>query len=121
MGYDEKEEAHFVTRKCLKQSEGIPYKDMVIFYRTNAQSGTFEDQFLYMHFPYLIIGGVSFYQRKEIKDILAFLRMVHSGADFIAFARTINFPKRGVGEASLEKLISHASLENMPIFDFCED
>lgn len=119
-GYDEQEEARFVARKIRFHHEqnGIPYNQMVVFYRTNAQSRPLEDQLLHVKLPYIIVGGISFYQRKEIKDILAFLRLIHSEADYIAFARTINLPKRGIGEATLEKLVAHAMLENMPIVAF---
>ncbi len=121
VGYDEREEARFVTRQIRKhyQEENIPLKEMVIFYRTNAQSRVFEDQLLSQHIPYIIYGGISFYQRREIKDILAFMRMVQSGADFVSFARTINIPKRGIGEASLDKIRLAAQNYNLPIFDFC--
>jgi DNA helicase-2/ATP-dependent DNA helicase PcrA len=71
--------------------------------------------------PYVIVGGISFYQRREIKDILSFLRLAVSGSDYIAFARTINLPKRGIGDASLEKL-RRASLENnLPILQLCRE
>lgn len=121
VGYDEREEARFVTRQVRKhyEEETIPLREMVIFYRTNAQSRVFEDQLLSQHIPYIIYGGVSFYQRREIKDILAFMRMVQSGADFVSFARTINIPKRGIGETSLEKIRVAAQNYNLPIFDFC--
>lgn len=121
VGYDEKEEARFVARQIRKfhESQGVPLKEMVVFYRTNAQSRPFEDQLLSQGLPYIIYGGVSFYQRREVKDILAFLRMVHSGSDFVSFARTINLPKRGIGEVTLEKIRLGAAAENMPIYDFC--
>lgn len=121
VGYDEREEARFVSRQVRKhyQDENIPLREMVIFYRTNAQSRVFEDQLLTQQIPYVIYGGVSFYQRREIKDILAFMRMVQSGADFVSFSRTINIPKRGIGEASLDKIRLAAQNVNLPIFDFC--
>ncbi|MGK5594358.1 MAG: ATP-dependent helicase [Parachlamydiaceae bacterium] len=119
-GYDEQEEARFVARRLRFHHEehGIPYNQMVVFYRTNAQSRPLEDQLLAVKLPYTIVGGISFYQRKEIKDILAFLRLVHSNADYIAFARAINIPKRGVGDVTLDKLATHAMLESLPIFDY---
>jgi len=93
---------------------------MVVFYRTNFQSRVFEDRFLFNRTPYVIVGGISFYQRREIKDILSFLRMVHSGSDFISFARTINLPKRGIGAATIEKIRIAANSENVSIFALCE-
>lgn len=102
----EREEAHFVIERLLQHHrlDHIPFKECVIFYRTNFQSRLFEDAFLKHKIPYLIIGGLSFYQRKEIKDILAFLRIIIGGGDFLAFSRTINLPKRGLGETTLIKL-----------------
>jgi DNA helicase-2/ATP-dependent DNA helicase PcrA len=94
---------------------------MAIFYRTNAQSRTFEDALLARRIDYQIIGGLSFYQRREIKDVLAYLKMVISNTDLISFLRTINLPRRGLGIATLEKLVEAASARAMPIFTFCEE
>lgn len=120
--YDDREEASFVVRKMRSHHENqqIPYKQMVVFYRTNAQSRAFEDQLLFLRIPYIIVGGISFYQRKEIKDILGFLRLVHSSADTVAFSRMIHIPKRGVGEATVEKLSSGSSAEGMPLLIYCK-
>jgi DNA helicase-2/ATP-dependent DNA helicase PcrA len=110
-------EADFVVRQILKL--GIPLSDCVIFYRTNFQSRVFEDALLRQKVPYIIIGGLSFYQRREIKDILAILRLVIGGADYIAFARTINLPKRGLGEAALEKFKEISENQGLSILDTC--
>jgi len=117
----ERDEANFVTEMIHYHHEKhqVPLKEMVIFYRTNAQSRAFEDRFLFSRTSYVIVGGISFYQRREIKDILAFLRMVHSGADFISFSRTINIPKRGIGDATVEKIRVGATNENLSILDYC--
>lgn len=121
IGQDEKSEADFVaTQVEFHRVQSIPLKEMAVFYRTNAQSRIFEDYFLYRGIPYIIIGGVSFYQRKEIKDILAYLRISQSGADYISFIRTINLPKRGLGEATIEKIRHHSTQENMTILGYCE-
>lgn len=106
--FSDRDEAQFVLDKIryYHEHKKIPLKDIVIFYRTNAQSRVFEDRLLFNRVPYTIVGGLSYYQRREIKDILAFLRMVQSGADFISFVRTINLPKRGIGEATLQKFRS---------------
>jgi DNA helicase-2/ATP-dependent DNA helicase PcrA len=103
---NEHAEANFVIERILKHHrlENIPLKECVIFYRTNFQSRVFEDALLRERIPYVIIGGLSFYQRREIKDLLSLLRLVTSGSDYLAFSRTINLPKRGIGEATLEKL-----------------
>lgn len=122
VGQDDREESQFVAKQMSyhREEHHIPLKEMVVFYRTNAQSRVFEDQLLNEGIPYVIVGGISFYQRREIKDILAFLRMVHSGADFIAFSRTINLPKRGFGDTSIEKIRIGAAEEGMTILAYCE-
>lgn len=101
---DERQEAAFVSGRIEQFYGRFPLKEMVIFYRTNFQSRAFEDALLRKRIPYIIVGGISFYQRKEIKDILAFLRLIQSDADMISFFRTINIPKRGFGEATLERI-----------------
>ncbi len=113
------QEAEFVARKIIHYHTDFPLEECVIFYRTNFQSRIFEDMLLKVKIPYVIIGGVSFYQRREIKDILSLLRIVLAGADFIALARTINIPKRGLGEKALEKIREGASQAGMPLLDFC--
>lgn len=118
---NEKQEAEFVANKIFKHALDLPLNEIAIFYRTNAQSRPFEDALLAHRITYQIIGGLSFYQRREIKDILAYLKMVLSNTDLISFLRTINLPKRGLGAATLEKLVEAASQRNMPIFTFCEE
>jgi len=106
----EKEEADYVVREIehLHHFHKIPLSNMTIFYRTNFQSRIFEDFLLRRQIPYIIVGGMSFYQRKEIKDVLAFLRMVESDTDAISFARTVNLPKRGIGPTTLEKIFNES-------------
>ena len=113
-------EAEFIVRKILKYQANFSLSDCVIFYRTNFQSRIFEDMLLKLKVPYMIIGGLSFYQRREIKDILSLLRIVLGGADFIALQRTINIPKRGLGNAAVEKLQEGAAAATLPIFDYCQ-
>ena len=117
---NEKEEALFVVEELLRKTreEHIPLKECVIFYRTNSQSRAFEDALLRYRVPYVIYGGLSFYQRREIKDILALLRMVVSDSDYLAFARTINLPKRGIGKTTLVKLRDAAFENALPIMTF---
>lgn len=114
-------EAYFVGEQILRHYHynQIPLKQNVVFYRTNAQSRSFEDYFLKRRIPYVVVGGLSFYQRKEIKDILAWLRVVYSDADYISFLRTINLPKRGLGENSIDKLYQGALSEGLSIIEFC--
>jgi len=115
-------EADFVVEQArkLRALHGIPLHDMCIFYRTNAQSRVLEDVLLAARMPYQIIGGLSFYQRREIKDLLAFLRMVASDCDAMSFARTINLPKRGIGDTTVAKLIQAASAEGIALLQFCQ-
>lgn len=119
----ERGEAEFLVEQIRYHYDqhDIPLNQMAVFYRTNAQSRALEDRLLARRIPYVIVGGISFYQRREIKDILAFLRMVHSGSDFISFSRTINIPKRGIGDSTLEKIRLAASQENLSILKFCEE
>jgi len=120
---NEKKEAEFVMEKIGKHrlDQRISLDEMVIFYRTNAQSRIFEDALLARRIPYQMIGGLSFYQRKEIKDMIAFLRMVQSGADYLSFMRTINIPKKGLGLTTVKKIVDAASSKGISIFSFCEE
>lgn len=123
IGQNERQEAQFVVQQLcnIVNDQHISLDEIAIFYRTNAQSRTFEDALLSHRIPYQIIGGVSFYQRREIKDILAFLRMLVSNSDLIAFLRTINLPKRGLGASTLEKIVDESTRKQIPIFTYCED
>lgn len=117
---NDQEEAQFVVERVAHYHKnlGVPYEEMAILYRTNSQSRIFEDHLLLRRIPYVIIGGLSFYQRKEIKDVLSFLRMVQTGTDLIAFTRSINLPKRGIGAATLGKIQEGATKEGLSIFDY---
>jgi len=116
----ERGEADFVAEKIRYHYENhhISLRQMAVFYRTNAQSRALEDKLLLHHVPYVIVGGISFYQRREIKDILAFLRMVQSGMDFISFSRTINIPKRGIGETTIERIRLSAAQEGLSLMGY---
>jgi DNA helicase-2/ATP-dependent DNA helicase PcrA len=122
VGETEREEAGFVVNEIerLHTLHQIPLSQMTIFYRTNFQSRLFEDFLLRKRLPYVIIGGISFYQRKEIKDLLAFLRMTTSNHDVVSFERTINLPKRGIGLTTIEKIRASAAEEEIPLFTYCE-
>ena len=102
----DKEEAQKVARHIikLKQQKGTDYNDIALLYRTNAQSRSFEETFQSYNIPYRIYGGLSFYQRKEIKDVLAYLRLVVNTDDEEAFKRIVNYPARGIGNTTLQKL-----------------
>lgn len=103
---NEYEEARFVISQIHKlyMDQKISLNECAIFFRTHSQSRLFEDYLLKENIPYAIIGGLSFYQRREIKDVLSWLRMILTSTDFIAFSRTINLPKRGLGDTTLQKL-----------------
>lgn len=120
---NEQQEAQFVVEELVRKTreEHISLSECVIFYRTNSQSRTFEDAFLKYQIPYVIIGGLSFYQRREIKDILALLRIVISDTDFLSFARTINLPKRGIGNATIGKMREKAEELEVPIMKICRE
>lgn len=119
VGGTEREEAGFVVFEIerLHTLRQIPYSEMTIFYRTNFQSRIFEDFLLRKRIPYVIIGGISFYHRKEIKDLLAFLRMVVTDTDYVSFERTVNLPKRGLGLTTLEKIRKEASDKGIPLLE----
>ncbi len=116
--YDEKDEAHYVaaTAKSLIE-KGVDPEEIAVLYRTNAQSRTIEEELLKEHVPYRIVGGLNFYQRKEIKDLLAYLRLIHNPKDNVSLLRIINVPKRGIGLRTIDKLQEQADLENSSIFE----
>jgi DNA helicase-2/ATP-dependent DNA helicase PcrA len=110
------EEVKFVISQIKNyKKQNIDYSEMVIFYRTNSQSRMFEDGCIEYGVPYKIIGGISFYQRKEIKDILAYLRFLSSPSDPISFSRIINLPKRGIGQKTIENIVEESIKTNSSI------
>jgi len=122
VGHNEKMEAEFVAKRIYEAlGRGVSLSEMAIFYRTNAQSRTFEDILLLRKIPYTIIGGVSFYDRREVKDLLSYLRMILSNSDLISFLRTVQIPRRGLGQAAVDKIVLAATEKGMPIFTFAEE
>ena len=111
--YSDKEEALIVCReiKRIKRQDDCQYSDFAILYRTNAQSRSFEEEFRKQGIPYRIYGGLSFFQRKEIKDVIAYFRLVANPDDEEAFKRIINYPARGIGNTTLAK-IAACALDN---------
>lgn len=101
----------------LKNRYHIRNSEIAILYRTNAQSRIFEENLRRLNIPYKVFGGLSFYQRKEVKDLLAYLRLVINPKDNEAFKRIINFPKRGIGDSSVEKIIQVANDSNLSYFE----
>lgn len=106
---NEHEEARFVIGEIRKHArEGLAYCNMAIFYRTNAQSRVLEDELRRSQIPYKIFGGLRFYDRKEIKDILSYLKLISNPADMISLRRVINSPPRGIGKTTIDKILEYA-------------
>lgn len=114
----ESDEAYYVV-KCIKQaiSNGNNYDDIAVLYRTNAQSRNLEEAMLKENIPYRVVGSFYFYSRKEIKDLLAYLRLTHNEKDNISLLRVINTPKRGIGLKTIENLTKKADEENISIYE----
>ncbi len=117
------EEGKVIANKIydLKQAEGLTFNDFAILYRTNRQSRAFEEALRKLNLPYKIYGGLSFYQRKEIKDLLAYFRLTANPRDEEAFKRVINYPKRGIGKTSIENLIIASNTYQASIWDIVND
>ena len=114
------EEGYLVSNEIIdtRMRDHFMYSDYAILYRTNAQSRIFEESMRKRNIPYRIYGGLSFYQRKEIKDLLSYFRMVINSKDNEAFKRVVNYPARGIGQTSLTKLEQYAALNDICIWDF---
>lgn len=116
--YSDKEEALIVCNeiKRIRKSEHCGYGDFAVLYRTNSQSRSFEEAMRKASIPYKIYGGLSFYQRKEIKDVIAYFRMVVNPDDEEAFKRIINYPKRGIGDTTVTKIVGLASAKEVSLW-----
>jgi DNA helicase-2/ATP-dependent DNA helicase PcrA len=120
--WDEHEEANFVAQTLLTlRGDGIPWDGVAVFYRTNAQSRVLEDAFRRGRVPYVIVGGMRFYERKEVKDALAYLRLVLNPADDVAFRRAIQTPPRGIGQTTVARLDEVAGREEEPLLVLAAD
>lgn len=117
--YDnEYEEAQGIAADIHRQvNDGMSYSDFAILYRTNAQSRVFEEKLIYEGIPYRIIGAVNFYARKEIKDILCYLKTINNSADDIAIKRIINIPRRGIGQTTIGRISDYAFSQEMPFYE----
>lgn len=122
-GSTEREEAFYITEKIqdLFMSKKYSPQDIAVLYRTNAQSRAIEDMFMKANMSYQIVGGLKFYDRKEIKDIIAYLRLITNPDDDISFERVVNVPKRGIGAASIEKLRNYANAYDLSLFQAIND
>lgn len=116
---DERDEARFVIEQLqnLQRTENKKLGDMAILYRTNTQSRIFEEMLIKSGISYNMVGGLKFYERKEIKDIIAYLRVIFNPADSLSLLRIINVPKRGIGDASLAKIQTYAAANNISLFE----
>ena len=115
---DEQREAWYVGGEIQRlHDEGIPFNDMAILYRKNAQSRPFEEKFSFRGIPYRVLGGTRFYDRKEIKDVMAYMHLVENPRDDVAMTRIINEPKRGLGPKSLGGIVSYAKSYKISIFE----
>ena len=119
-GYEEAEYVSGEISKKVRKGEA-EYQNFAVLYRTNAQSRLFEEKFLYANIPYKIVGGVNFYSRKEIKDILAYLKTIDNGKDDLAVRRIINVPKRGIGNVTLAKVQAYADSRDISFFEALEE
>ncbi|GBG55504.1 ATP-dependent DNA helicase PcrA [Sporomusaceae bacterium FL31] len=116
---DERDEAQYIASNITKLNTvyNVPYGDMAVLYRTNAQSRVIEEAFMKTGINYTMVGGLKFYDRKEIKDILAYLRVIFNPADTVSLLRIINVPRRGIGDTTIGRLNDYASSNNLTLFD----
>ena len=116
--YNERDEADYVVRKAKELiDKGVEYQDIAVLYRTNAQSRVVEEAMLKENLPYRVIGSINFYSRKEIKDLLAYLRLIHNSKDNVSLLRVINTPKRGIGLKSIETITRKADEEETSLYE----
>ena len=119
--YDEKDEVLNIINQIKKfKEDGVSYKEMVVLYRTNAQSQSIERGFIENTIPYKVVGSYAYFNRKEIKDLVSYLRLINNKDDDVSLLRAINAPKRGIGTKTIEKLEEKANENNTSIFDSIE-
>jgi DNA helicase II / ATP-dependent DNA helicase PcrA len=115
--YDEAEEADFVATETMELVKGeLRYSDIAVMYRTNAHSRALEEAFIRATIPYQLVGGTRFYERREVKDVLAYLRMIHNPYDVVSFSRIVNVPGRGIGAKTISELERWAAQLGVPIY-----
>ncbi len=117
------EEAQFIVNSIRHaKRDGISdYRDNAVLYRTNAQARVLEEQFVMMGVPYTVVGGVNFYSRREIKDILAYLKTIDNASDDLAVKRILNVPKRGIGATTVGKITDYALMQDLNFYDALKD
>lgn len=116
---NEHDEARYIAERIqrIRDVDGHRFSDFAILYRTNSQSRVIEERFMKEGIPYRVFSGLKFYERMEIKDILAYLRILHNPSDQVSFSRVLNVPKRGLGESTLVKILDYANEQGMPVLD----
>ncbi len=119
--YNEKDESFYILNQIENLLiEGVPKSEIAVLYRTNAQSRNLEESFLKARIPYKVIGSFYFYNRKEIKDLIAYLKLIHNNKDDVSLLRIINTPKRGIGDVTIENLSNKAFINNKSIYESIE-
>lgn len=113
----EREEGHSVVSHIMDLKGKYKYNDVAVLYRTNAQSRAVEDALMKSNIPYKVVGGMKFYERKEIKDLMSFLRVIQNPRDDISYERIINVPKRGVGQKTIDKIRAHAEAHEISMYE----
>jgi DNA helicase-2/ATP-dependent DNA helicase PcrA len=118
---DEMDEARFAVQKIIDhvstRESSRPYHDIAVFYRINAQSRAIEDELVKHRIPYTVVGGMKFYERKEIKDVLAYLKLIANPSDGLSLKRIINLPSRGIGEKTMEKVEAFSREKGLPLYE----
>ncbi|MBQ2953304.1 MAG: DNA helicase PcrA [Clostridia bacterium] len=119
---DERDEAAWIADRIRQMNRrGKPYGDVAVLYRTNAQSRVLEDMLMRANIPYKVFGGQRFYDRKEVRDILAYLRVIVNPADDVSLRRIINVPRRSIGDSTVQELMNHALENDMPLYSALSD
>ena len=121
---DERQEAEFVTNQIMelvRKNPELKWGNFAILYRTNAQSRNFEECLVRWSIPYNLVGGLKFYDRKEVKDVLGYLRLIVNPADTVSLLRIINTPRRGIGKTTIDRLVQAAQQLNIPLWDILVD
>ncbi len=119
--YNDEEEGEFVAREILRLvAAGRTFRDFAVLYRTNAQSRPFEEAMVRHRIPYRVVGGVRFYERREVRDLLAYLRVIHNPADEASLLRIINVPGRGIGSRTVERLQELARMKDLSLWEACQ-
>lgn len=118
---DEIDEGYFIVEELKRlQARGIKLSDCTLLYRTNAQSRAVEEVLVRSHIPYIMVGGTRFYDRAEIKDVIAYLKLVYNPADSVAFNRVVNNPRRGLGKTTLDRVADYATQQNISTLEAAE-